>query len=117
MLCYDVPGIVKSSLSTGKLANQCSFILPSSKFVEAVLRCYLLTGPSYGDSIETDRTGKIDLMLNNMFPPSFRNHTVRGVLNGIEGWVLDDQCLLKYKLSAPIAQKKRITSTYGKTFG
>lgn len=100
MLCYDVPGIVKSSLSTDKLANQCRFILPSSKLIGAVFRCYLLTGPSYGDSITADRAVKIDLMLNDLFPPRYRNHIVRGVVDGKESWVLDNQCLLKCKLSA-----------------
>lgn len=50
----NLRGTVTSSLSTGKLANQCSFILPSSNFIEAVFRCYLLAGSSYGDDIRTD---------------------------------------------------------------
>lgn len=74
--------------------------LPSSKFIGAILRCYVETGPSIGDNTQTDRAVKIDIMLNGVLLPRFTHHTMKLTTNAQKIRVLDRQCLLKNKLSA-----------------
>ncbi|KAF6220983.1 hypothetical protein HO133_002664 [Letharia lupina] len=69
--------------------------LPSSKFIGAVLRCYVETGPSIGDNTQTDRAVKMDIMINGFLLPRFTHHTMKLTTNAQKICVLDRQCLLK----------------------